>query len=90
MIRFILVKFASTTDIHHKLMEVYGDGIMEYSMLENGKMSLKMVQHTYMMVNKHAGQHNKDGCEHSMSRGIDFRKLVSHNLIFVYCTGVAH
>jgi len=55
VIRFILVKYVSTTDIHHKLMEVYGDGIMEYNMLENGKMSLKMVQQTYIMVNKHAG-----------------------------------
>jgi len=55
VIWFILVKYASTTDIHHKLMEVYGNGIMEYSMLENGKMNLKMVQQTYMMVNKHSG-----------------------------------
>lgn len=47
-----MVKYAFTTDIHQKLMEVYGDGITEYSMLENGKMSLKMVQ---QMVNKHAG-----------------------------------
>jgi len=53
-------------------MEVYGDGIMEYSMLKNRKTSLKMVQQTYMMVKKHAIPAQQRWIEHSRSGGNNF------------------
>jgi hypothetical protein len=34
VIQFLLVKYVSAIDIHYKLMEVYGDGIMRVQHVE--------------------------------------------------------